>query len=185
MHRVAVKLLTLPAFVTFFLVSLPDIIKEDTKERESDGIKSKNDLENGFHEQSEVNLIENFRRFSRERLRERYYIMFVWELSQQRISGYDLAFTFGDKGRFCIVQTVDNKLPYIEKLQLSNSLKIKGAKLFNLLPKELRNFNGDIQVFGDNLDMFLSSFPDKPSCPHRTCMDQRNSLLVLMRYANQ
>ena len=75
-----------------------------------------------IYEQSEMNQIENFRMFSRERLRERYYMMFVWELSQQRISGYDLAFTFGDKGRLCIVQTVDNKLPYIEKLQLSKEM---------------------------------------------------------------
>ena len=42
------------------------------------------------------------------------------------------------------------------------SLRVHGAKLFNLLPHNLRNKNsGDFALFKNHLDIFLSSVPDQ------------------------
>ena len=45
-----------------------------------------------------------------------------------------------------------------------NSLRVKGALLFNLLPLVLRNADhGDVLMFKNNLDIYLSTVPDQPT----------------------
>ena len=44
------------------------------------------------------------------------------------------------------------------------TLGVHGARLFNLLPKNLRNENsGDFPLFKNNLDIFLATIPDQPT----------------------
>ena len=44
-------------------------------------------------------------------------------------------------------------------------LSVHGVKLFNLLLYHLRNENsGDYSLFKNNLDIFLQSVPDQPTC---------------------
>ena len=119
-------------------------------------------------------------RFSRERARERYYIIFTWQISQGHLSGYDLTFTRGQQGRFCNVRSIESDLSNKEKKAVEKSLKVKGAKLFNLLPSYLRDYDGVIDVFESNLDEFLLGIPDNPKCPHRHCLLDDNSLLKLL-----
>ena len=64
------------------------------------------------------------------------------------------------------------------KLAKENSLRVKGCRLFNLLPAVLRNANhGDTLMFKNNLDHFLSTIPDQPTMPGLTRAAVTNSLL--------
>ena len=58
------------------------------------------------------------------------------------------------------------------------SLRVHGAKLFNLLPHNLRNENsGDFALFKNHLDIFLSTVPDQPTTPGLVRAAMSNSLL--------
>ena len=58
------------------------------------------------------------------------------------------------------------------------SLRVKGCKLFNILPAVLRNADhGDLPMFKNNLDHFLSSIHDQPTIPGLQRAAQTNSLL--------
>ena len=125
-------------------------------------------------------IVSSFHPNSRERTRETYYFIFIWEIAQGRITGYDLTFSTGRTGRYCYVGEVDPSLPDDEKRRIENSLNVKGAKLFNMLPKHLRDYKGDIETFSNSLYDFLSDIPDNPKCPYRQCKDDQNSLLKLI-----
>ena len=53
------------------------------------------------------------------------------------------------------------------------SLQVKGARLFNLVPKEVRNLSGvSADMFKSGLDAWLTNIPDQPTIPGR----QRSAL---------
>ena len=58
------------------------------------------------------------------------------------------------------------------------SLAVKGAKLFNLMPLGIRNSNhGDVLVFKNHLDIYLSNIPDQPTTAGLGRAANSNSLL--------
>ena len=58
------------------------------------------------------------------------------------------------------------------------SLQVKGARLFNLLPKNLRGMKGvTLDTFKANLDRWLSAIPDQPTTAGRQRAALSNSLL--------
>ena len=58
------------------------------------------------------------------------------------------------------------------------SLGVHGARLFNLLPPNLRNENsGDFLLFKNHLDIFLSAIPDQPTTRGLVRAAASNSLL--------
>ena len=60
--------------------------------------------------------------------------------------------------------TVLQSAPTTVKNARAGSLGVKGAKIFNLLPNELRNSDhGDILMFKNHLDIFLQNIPDEPT----------------------
>ena len=53
------------------------------------------------------------------------------------------------------------------------SLRVKGAKLFNLLPQELRNLDKvTVDTFKSNLDSWLEGVADQPTIPGRELQSQ-------------
>ena len=59
-----------------------------------------------------------------------------------------------------------------------NSLRVRGANLFNLLPRVLRNANhGDVLMFKNNLDHYLVDVPDQPTMHGLARAASSNSLL--------
>ena len=55
---------------------------------------------------------------------------------------------------------------------------VKGAKLFNLLPKEIKNIPSDkVGNFKSILDKFLSKVLDQPTIPKNTKAAETNGLL--------
>ena len=64
-----------------------------------------------------------------------------------------------------------------------DSLGVKGAKMFNLLPVWVRTLNGvSVDRFKSELDKFLSIAPDQPTCPGRQRAAVTNSLLDQLQH---
>ena len=48
---------------------------------------------------------------------------------------------------------------------IENSFAVNGARLFNCLPAQLRNYQGTLMTFKHKLDDFLLKITDKPCIP--------------------
>ena len=87
----------------------------------------------------------------------------------------------------CRIPPLNNRAPvYVQTLKESYFC-VHGPRLFNELPRELREFWGTQNIFKHELDKFLQSVPDLPSLPHYHQRAGGNSLLdqvVLMRRDN-
>ena len=58
------------------------------------------------------------------------------------------------------------------------SLAVKGSKLFNILPIEIRNITSDkTEVFKNALDRYLGTIPDEPTSQDEGRSAETNSLL--------
>ena len=59
-----------------------------------------------------------------------------------------------------------------------NSLSVKGARLYNLIPRDLRDMqSGTVDQFKAKLDGWLSTVPDQPTFQGRQRAATTNSLL--------
>ena len=94
--------------------------------------------------------------------------------------GYDLHFQQHPRlGRLVELPPLPNSsCPAAVKNAKESSLKVKGAKLFNILPMELRGLDSvTVDTFKARLDNWLSSVPDQPTVPERHRAANTNSLL--------
>ena len=120
------------------------------------------------------------RLYSQERRRERYQIIFIWKVSQGMISGYNIPFSRNPRtGRWAVPSSLSGRgVSAGVRHAKESSLRVKGCKLFNILPAVLRNADhGDLLMFKNNLDHFLSCIPDQPSIPGLQRAAESNSLL--------
>jgi len=96
------------------------------------------------------------------------------------VDGYPLEFTssLSRRGRECGVKDVVRSAPSAVKKARENSLAVKGAKMFNLLPSEIRNISLDrVIVFKRKLDKYLATIPDQPTIIEEGRNAESNSLL--------
>ena len=105
--------------------------------------------------------LAKLRMYSQERRRDRYMIIFIWKISMGLVDGYALEF-MGEgarRGKECLVAEVVRNSPACVRRARENSLSVKGARMFNLLPAELRNLHSDkVQHFKSHfLKKFLTS----------------------------
>ena len=123
--------------------------------------------------------LKTLRLYSQERRRERYAVILIWKISENLVNGYDLKFTnIGRRGRMCRVTEVPRTAPAQVRRALENSLAMKGAKLFNVLPAELRNISSNkVITFKRALDKYLSSIRDEPTIVEEGRAAESNSLL--------
>ena len=101
--------------------------------------------------------------------------------------GYDIPFNYNNRtGRWAIpASSATSGVPSNIRQAKENSLRIKGCRLFNLLPAVLRNANhGDLLMFKNNLDHYLSSIPDQPTVPGLVRAAETNSLLHQVPMSN-
>ena len=117
--------------------------------------------------------------YSQERRRERYQIIFMWKVAQGLVQGYSATFYENPRrGRIAHLSPLRNQSPPSVKRAREASLKVKGAKLFNIIPKELRDIKtGTVDQFKACLDTWLASVPDQPTIPGRQRPASSNSLL--------
>ena len=123
--------------------------------------------------------VTQLRVYSQERRRERYQICFLWKLSQGLISGYSITWQLNDRrGRFAVPPTIPKTAPAKVRQARERTLAVHGARLFNLLPKNLRNENSeDFALFKNNLDIYLATVPDQPTTPGLVRAAVTNSLV--------
>ena len=121
--------------------------------------------------------LSELRVYSQERRRERYQICFLWKLSQGLTEGYSVKWHWSDRrGRFAIPNT--RNAPTRINQARERSLGLHGARLFNILPKSLRNEDsGDFPLFKNHLDIFLAMVPNQLTTNGLARPASSNSLL--------
>ena len=117
--------------------------------------------------------------YSQERRRERYQVCFLWKISQGLVDGYSINWQWSERrGRIAIPNAIPSTAPTKVKQARERTLGVHGARIFNLLPCNLRNENsGDFALFKNHLEIFLSTVPDQPSTPGLSRAAVSNSLL--------
>jgi ribonuclease P/MRP protein subunit RPP40 len=124
--------------------------------------------------------LQELRLYSQERRRERYQVIFLWKISQGMVSGYDVQFTSLGirRGRSIVPNPIVQSAPAMVRKAREQSLGVRGAQLFNLLPEKLRRMNTEhVDTFKNHLDVFLSSIPDQPTVTGLGRAALTNSLL--------
>ena len=109
-----------------------------------------------------------------------YVVIFLWKILQGLESGYRIHFTSPScrTGRKAVPASLTKASPACVRAARESSLAIKGVKLFNLLPLQLRNSDHvDTLMFKNHLDIFLSNIPDEPTAPGMARGADSNSLL--------
>ena len=117
--------------------------------------------------------------YSQERRRERYRIIFLWKVAQGLVQGYRATFTSSPRrGREMQVSPLVNRAPASVRKAKESSLQVRGAQLFNVIPRALRDITaGSPDQFKFQLDEWLSTIPDQPTIPGRQRAAASNSLL--------
>ena len=108
---------------------------------------------------------------SLERRRDRYKIIYTWCILEGIVTNFNYDngkggiqwYTNQRLGRMCHLKPVNVRNKNIWRDCLSE----EGPRLFNALPKSLRNIsNCPKETFKKQLDHFLSSLPDEPLLPN-------------------
>ena len=96
------------------------------------------------------------------------------------VSGYDVNFTsLGTRrGRMIIPNTIVKTAAAPVRKAREQSLGVRGAPIFNLLPENLRSMNTDhVDTFKNHLDTFLLSVPEQSTMTGLGRAALNNSLL--------
>ena len=123
--------------------------------------------------------LQSLRMYSQERRRERYQIIFIWKLSQGHVTGYNLPFQQNvRRGLLVSVPPMATTSASAVKKARETSLQVKGARLFNLVPRALRDMKAvTVDTFKTGLDAWLANIPDQPTIPGRQRAALTNSLI--------
>ena len=128
--------------------------------------------------------LSSLQMYSQERRRERYSIIFIWKIAEQLVEGYSLSFLPNPRrGRLAEVPLHPQYVTPAVRNAREGSLRIKGAKLFNIIPKDLRDMTGTVEQFKAGVDHWLSTIPDQPTIAGRQRAAKTNSLLDQVHYA--
>ena len=119
--------------------------------------------------------------YSLQRRRERYQIIYIWKIIEGRVPNINAkcqAVNTSERlGRKCVIASSNNTL-------FRNSLPFYGARLFNVMPKSIRNITKTtVEVFKTSLDKYLSKIPDEPPVVGYTSLcANSNSLLDMVQH---
>ena len=127
--------------------------------------------------------LSSLKLYSQERRRERYSILYTWRILEGLSPNLDKtpidAKWHPRRGRECCVPNLSTAPPaYIQTIRFS-SFAFRGPRLFNTMPKEVRNLTGcSLEVFKQAVDRALARIPDEPLAPGLTQRRaESNSLL--------
>ena len=100
-----------------------------------------------------------------QRRMERYRIIYIWKTVTGKVPNFGLTWDSNQRrGKMINIRTYRSDAPAHAKNLIDQSLGAHGGNLFNLLPVEIRNFEGPTDQFKALLDNFLTNIPDKPLC---------------------
>lgn len=116
--------------------------------------------------------------YSLERRRERYTIIYVWKILEGLVPNVCSVLEGGIQshfnirlGRKCYLPSIKRRSPpYVKNLR-ENALNVRGPRLFNILPAEIRNITKCcVDAFKRKLDVYLRKIPDEPQVVGYTSM---------------
>ena len=133
--------------------------------------------------------------YSLERRRERYCIIYIWKILNNLAPNFsdplEIELTLGSdrRGLKCKIPGIVSGAARSWKTIRENTLRIKGSKLFNKLPADLRELGiGEgldepkrVIKFKGMLDKFLQTIPDQPNLIGYHAAYQGNSILHHVR----
>ena len=112
------------------------------------------------------------RQYSLERRAERYKILYLWKILEgfaPNLSSNRITTNYSERrGRYCNIPRLNRGTSCSAKINTirENSFSVQAPKLFNCLPKKLRNLTGvSVDTFKHHLDNLLATLPDQPGVP--------------------
>ena len=133
----------------------------------------------GLEDQDYWERLQSLHLYSQERRRERYRILFIWKVLQGYVQGYGISTSVSPRrGRLVVIPPYNSAAPASVRRAREASLSIQGGRLFNLLPRGIRDIQtGTVEQFKAVLDGWLETIPDQPTIPGRQRAAKTNSLL--------
>ena len=136
--------------------------------------------------------LNSFKLYSLQRRRERYRIIYTWKILEGLVpnvgSNKVSSRTSLRHGRLCETPNIPTSAPANIRQLIEGSFCVQGTKLFNAIPKSIRNLSDvDVLTFKKKLDEFLSSIADEPQSPGYTARRRAdsNSLLHMIPVCNK
>ena len=105
---------------------------------------------------------------SLERRRERYQVIYIYKIISGHVPNFvnarfKINITVSERrGRSCMIPSLNTTASLRYQTIADHSFAVRGAKLFNVLPKKLRNYQGSSDSFKTVLDTFLAKIRDQP-----------------------
>ena len=134
--------------------------------------------------------LKSFQLYSQERRRERYRILYLWKVAEKIVppisSDSNIVKEHPRNGRTFNVPLTNNSLPAHTKRARDSSLVVHGSKLFNVLPKCVRNItNCSVLEFKRKLDDYISRIPDHPSVSGSTNANSNSLVAAVPHYERE
>ena len=108
--------------------------------------------------------LKSLRMNSEQRRMERYQILYTWKIMEglSPNCGVNWSPVEERNGRQCAIPATNKGKASVKSMR-NQSFQVAGPRLFNCLPKYLRNTkNCSIEEFKEKLDAFLTRVPDEP-----------------------
>ena len=101
---------------------------------------------------------------STQRRHERYILLYSWQMVEGRVpSNGAVTDRWGNRGRMLVIPRTKGSLAV--KTLRDTSFTVRAGRLFNGLPRYLRDYSGEkatLNGFKNKLDSFLQLVPDRP-----------------------
>ncbi|XP_076066688.1 uncharacterized protein LOC143040028 [Oratosquilla oratoria] len=138
----------------------------------------------GMRELNYWDRLKELNLFSQQRRRDRYRAIYLWKILEKHTPDPTNSSTLHSQynkrtGRKCKRRTLPTKAPERIKTLPAASLGHEGPRIFNALPKQIRDKTGcTVDTFKAGLDRYLTSLPDEPPVPGYTdnCRAASNSI---------
>ena len=110
------------------------------------------------------------RMYSIERRTERYKIIYLWKILENlapNLNSNKIVSKYSERrGRYVVIPNIKKQCSAKINTIRENSFSIHSAKLFNALPKRIRNITDvRVETFKHHLDKLLHHIPDEPGIP--------------------
>ena len=119
--------------------------------------------------------------YSLQRRRERYICIYVWKIIEAHVPNFGIEVSWNNRtGRNCRVPQINPSARGKVKTIRFSSMGVNGPRIFNRLPKSIKNMSGcSVTSFKNALDRHLAEIPDEPRIPGliKFCARGGNSLL--------
>lgn len=120
----------------------------------------------GLHHLNYWERLNHLKLYSLQRRRERYIVIYAWKILEKMVPNVGLQENpHQRRGRLCYVRDIQGTTLRLRTLTY-NSFSHNSARLFNCLPRHLRDLTGITpDTFKRHLDKWLSTLPDEPPIP--------------------